>query len=287
MSKILVIGAQNIDIFCKNSEDYVLKDSNISKISFSFGGVGRNIAENLSRLNTDISFLTVFGNDMFSNLAKESLNKMNITFKNSLHTNMVNSVYLGILDKENDLFLGLNDMDIVKKLDINFMKENKDYINSFDILVIDNNLSEDVITYLLNNHKQTKVMDAVSAHKVHKLKNNLHLIDYLKVNQIELNELTNNKGLDEIKDKVNNLIITNQEKEIIYYDGTIKTYQTINTPSIVNASGAGDAFISGFIKGISEQKTIDQSIAIATKTAHLTLLCEDATYKGLTEEQIK
>ena len=43
--KVLVIGAQNIDIFAQSSIEYVVKDSNPSKIHLSFGGVGRNMAE--------------------------------------------------------------------------------------------------------------------------------------------------------------------------------------------------------------------------------------------------
>ena len=286
MSKILVIGAQNIDIFAKNNKDYILHDSNISAISFSFGGVGRNITENLKRLETDVSFLTVFGNDLFSTLSKTSLDDMVVSYKHSKTSNNKNSVYLGILDKDNDLFLGLNDMDIVKDLDIAFMKQNKDYINSFDILVIDNNLEEEVISYLLDAHHQIKVMDGVSAHKVHKLKNNLHKIDYLKLNQIELVELTNNKGLTYFEDMDINLIITNQDKDIIYYDGEIKRYNPKPIKKIINASGAGDAFISGFIKGLSLQLPIDNCIEIAINTAHITLLSEDATNKELTVRMV-
>lgn len=287
MSKILVIGAQNIDIFAKNNQDYILHDSNISNINFSFGGVGRNIAENLSRLDAEVSFLTVFGNDMFSSLSKESLTNMNINYNHSKTSNKVNSVYLGILDKENDLFLGLNDMDIVKDLDIDFMKQNIDYINTFDILVIDNNLEEEVINYLLTTHNQTKIMDAVSAHKVHKLKDNLHLIDYLKVNQIELDELTNKEGINYFKhNSVNNIIITNQDKDITYYDGKTYNYSPIKIDSIINASGAGDGFISGFIKGISLNLPIDECITLAKKVAHITLLSEDATNKELKLEMV-
>lgn len=287
MSKILVIGAQNIDIFAKNSEDYVLHDSNISSINFSFGGVGRNIAENLSRLDASVSFLTVFGNDLFSTLSKNSLDEMNINYKHSKTSPSRNSVYLGILDKENDLFLGLNDMDIVKELDIEFMKKHHDYINTFDYLVIDNNLEEDVITYLLQTHHQTTIMDAVSAHKVHKLKDNLDKIDYLKVNNIELNELTNNQGLDYFNDKnVNNIIVTNQDKEIIFYDGKTYKYSPKKVDSITNASGAGDAFISGFIKGLSLELSIDKCINLAINTATITLESDDATNKELTLEMV-
>ena len=82
--KVLVIGAQNIDIFAQSSIEYVLKDSNPSKIHLSFGGVGRNMAENLKRLGNDVHFLTVFADDFFAKAAKQSLIDMNINILESI-----------------------------------------------------------------------------------------------------------------------------------------------------------------------------------------------------------
>lgn len=290
--KILVIGAQNIDIFTQKDSDYILKDSNVARISFSFGGVGRNIAENLSRLELDVSFLTVFGNDLFSKQAQNSLEEMNIKTTHSKICNYTNSVYLGILDKDNDLYLGINDMKIVEELDINFMIKYKEYINSFDYLVLDNNLEEEVITHLLKSHKKTIFIDAVSAHKVHKLRNHLEYIDYIKVNHIELKELTQKDTLEEqIKElhnlKANTVIITNQDKDIHVITDSTRAYKTIPVSSIVNASGAGDGFISGFIKGIVHNYSIEESIEYAKRVSYITLLGNDATNKELTYKKVK
>ncbi len=292
MSKILVIGAQNIDIFTHNKQDYQLHDSNITDIKFSFGGVGRNIAENINRLDCDISFLTVFGNDIFSKQAQVSLEEMGIQTIHSKVCDHVNSVYIGILDKDNDLYLGLNDMKIVDELDTDFMIKHKDYINQFDILVIDNNLPEATIKHIANTHNKTIIMDAVSAHKVHKLRSILDKIDYVKLNHIECIELTKQDTLEnQIKElrklNVKTVIITNQDKDITVLQNNVTTYKTIPCDSIINASGAGDGFISGFIKGVSLDKSIKESIDYAKKVAYITLLSDDATNKDLTYEKVK
>ena len=136
--KVLVIGAQNIDIFAQSSIEYVLKDSNPSKIHLSFGGVGRNMAENLKRLGNDVHFLTVFADDFFAKAAKQSLIDMNINILESIDVkDQTNSIYMGIMDKDNDLFLGLNDMDIINELNIDVINSKIEYINTFDYLVID------------------------------------------------------------------------------------------------------------------------------------------------------
>ena len=67
--KILVIGGTNIDINATSINEIVRKDSNIGNIEISIGGVAKNIAENLARLDLDVSFLTILGNDHYAEVA--------------------------------------------------------------------------------------------------------------------------------------------------------------------------------------------------------------------------
>ena len=69
MQKVLIIGAQNIDIYAKTEDEYILQDSNLANIHIAFGGVARNIAANIRRMNNAVSFLTIFGDDEFSKSA--------------------------------------------------------------------------------------------------------------------------------------------------------------------------------------------------------------------------
>ena len=76
---------------------------------------------------------------------------MNINILESIDVkDQTNSIYMGIMDKDNDLFLGLNDMDIINELNIDVINCKIEYINTFDYLVIDNNLEETVISHIVN-----------------------------------------------------------------------------------------------------------------------------------------
>lgn len=285
-NKVLVIGAQNIDIFTKTKTPYTLKDSNICDIRLAFGGVGRNIAENLRRLHNNVSFLTVFSDDHFSQAAKQSLESMNIDVSQSIIAKgYTNSIYLGILDDKNDLYLGLNDMKIVEELNQEAVQSRIDYINSFDVVVIDNNLSINAIRYLLESIEGIKVMDAVSAHKIDKLQNLLSHIDYLKVNEIEFQRL---QDLCPVIPSSLHLLITNGSKEITYiYNKNTKQVTPIKVTDVINASGAGDGFISGFVHGILLNVEDELKIEYAKKVAYYTLLSEDATNKELDKIEVK
>ncbi len=294
MQKVLIIGAQNIDIYAKTEDEYVLHDSNLANIHIAFGGVARNIAANIRRMNNAVSFLTIFGDDEFSKSAINSLIDLSIDISHSLFLeNASNSVYLGVMDKDNDLFLGLNDMDILTKLTKAYLTTQKDYINSFDILVIDNNLTKEAIEYLLiNHHDKAIVMDAVSTKKVMKIANLLKYIDLLKVNRLELDKLSNeqillNQITDLQKRGATKIIITNQDQEItLVTKEEILTTNPISLTNVINASGAGDAFLSGFVHGMIHGLNNQKSLLYAKKLAYLTLLSNNSTNNLLTKEKV-
>ena len=63
MAEITVIGGINIDIEGMPYEELIYKDSNPGRIRMSYGGVGRNITENIARLGGDVAMVSVAGDD--------------------------------------------------------------------------------------------------------------------------------------------------------------------------------------------------------------------------------
>ena len=185
-------------------------------------------------------------------------------------------------------------MDILKELTSKFLESKKQFIDSFDIIVIDNNLSQNSIVYLLQTYQhKTIVMDAVSTKKVLKIKDHLKYIDLLKVNQLELDELSNKANLlDQIsnlqKSGATNLLITNQDKDIILAtNDKLITEKPIKIDKIVNATGAGDAFLSGFIHGMIHSENNQKKLSLAKKTAYITLLSNNLTNELLSIKEVE
>ena len=63
MAKIAVIGGINIDIEGTPFKPLLKEDSNPGRIEMSFGGVGRNIVENVARAGGDTAMISVIGDD--------------------------------------------------------------------------------------------------------------------------------------------------------------------------------------------------------------------------------
>ena len=71
-SYTVVVGGLNRDIGGIPYRPLVPRDSNPGKVSISIGGVGRNIAHNMSLLDIKVSFLTALGDDEFTDVVTAS-----------------------------------------------------------------------------------------------------------------------------------------------------------------------------------------------------------------------
>ncbi len=60
---VLVIGGAGVDIVGRLKSELHPATSNPALIRYSFGGVARNVAENLARLGQSVTLLTVVGED--------------------------------------------------------------------------------------------------------------------------------------------------------------------------------------------------------------------------------
>lgn len=295
MNKVLVIGAQNADIFAKPHTNIVLGDSNPSQIEISYGGVGRNMAVNLCRLGHHVSFISVFGDDILSLSVKNDLEQIGVHLDHSLKVNeSKSSIYIGVLNQDNDLYTGYHDMDLINHLTPDFLKSKSSFLETYEYIVLDNNISESSLEYLLKTYSErTIIIDAVSAHKASKLKNHLNKISILKLNQLELNalsELSSSKEqLEDLLEKGAKSVLLTQKEEhsILSIQNKLYTQKPQKIKSIVNATGAGDAFLSGYIHGILSGKTEEVRLKMANFAAGITLASNEATSPELCSKKLE
>ena len=79
----------------------------------SHGGVARNVAENLARLDVAVSFVSIVGDDEAGRALMDALGELGVdTSHVAADQTRPTAEYIAILDPQNDLALGLADMDI-------------------------------------------------------------------------------------------------------------------------------------------------------------------------------
>ena len=293
---VVAIGGSNVDIIGQSNNKILFNDSNKSSINLSSGGVIRNIAENLSKLNCKCHLITVFGNDDFGSFLKKDLKNSLVQVNHSLTIKSAKtSTYISVNDHKGEMVVALNDTKIIDFLTPDFLKTKETIINNSSAIVIDSNLNEEVLAYIFSKFKKKYIFaDPVSLSKSEKFKKYLSNINVLKPNLEEAKFLFNFKSdiknyLSEIssslsKVNIEKLIISLGNKGIISYNqGEIKSIPTVKQ-KIINVNGAGDALMAGLIYGHLKNWQWDYTTKFSISMANITLQSKETVSPILSEE---
>ena len=177
----VVAGGVNVDIGGRSFAPMVARDSNPGRVTTGLGGVGRNIAHNLSLLGVDVRFLTAFGDDLYAQRIAASCGELGIDISHALQVpGGTTSTYLFLNDTDGDMALAVSDMEICEKLRPEYFAGNLSLLNRAQIVVADTNLPQASLEYLATNCTAPLFVDPVSTKKAEKLRGVLGRIHTLK-----------------------------------------------------------------------------------------------------------
>lgn len=298
---VVVVGGSNIDVCAKSKTALVQKDSNIGDIEFALGGVGRNIAEDLSLLGAEASLLTAIGNDSFGRVVIDNANEQGITLIEEPFKGFKTGVNAYIVNNDGVFALGVNDMAITDQITPQIIQKNINYLSFCDYVILEANLREDTIEEICS-HDFKLIADCVSTLKCHRLSKVLDKFYLLKANEAEALSLTNT---DNVKDAVIQLVKKGLKRAMItlgkngamcyeVVDDKIKTYSMPNMPDeeIVDISGCGNAFFAGFVVAMLRGKDMKGCLTSGQSAACLNAgsfssVNRKMTYSALKEKVAK
>ena len=294
---ITVIGGANVDIIGSPYKNLRMKDSNPGKTTISLGGVGRNIGENLVRLGIETQLITAIGKDIYGKLIIEESQKIGLNIGESLMLKNENtSTYLAILDKNGDMELAISSMGIIEKMDIAFIESKREIIENSAFCIVDTNIPFEVLEYLVRNFNVDFFLDTVSTTKAMKVKNILSYFHTIKPNKLEAEILSGIKIRNMVDLKkaanyfvnkgINRVFITLGEDGVYYFDGEIEKYIDAPDIEVVNATGAGDAFMAALAYSYINNLDIENTIKFAIATSIFTLKNEYTINPNLSVENI-
>jgi pseudouridine kinase len=295
---ICVLGGANMDIVGRPDKNLILRDSNPGRVKAALGGVGRNIAENLIHLGVPVKLISAVGEDIYGKKIMEHASRIGLDMKNSLVAGQIpTSTYLAILDENGDMKAAISQMDILDEISIDFIQGKKQVIENSRICVIDTNIPGDVINYVLDNFKNTKFfLDTVSSTKAMKIRNKIGSFHTIKPNRIEA-ELLSDIKIESIRDMekaaeyfldqgVKRVFITLGADGVFYHDG--KAHRLIPNPEVkvVNATGAGDAFLAALAFSDFNHYDVDESARFSMAAAIMALSCEETINPNISKENV-
>ncbi len=294
---VTVFGAANTDLVGFPESGLVFSDSNKGKIKMLPGGVGRNIAENLKRLNQQVSLISVLGNDVFKDFLLKEAETAGIDMSESIILdNASSAVFSAVLNRNNDLAVAIADMKIYDQLSPEIFYEDFESLNQADYVVLETNFPSSVLDYLVNRYPDKKwILDTVSGDKAKRSEGVLSQLFVLKTNLLEAEVITgiSSKTSDYtpmveyfLEEGVENVFITLGKEGVIYGNKDLIHYQPPVPSKVVNTIGAGDAFLAGIIFGFIQGYDLDRIARLGLITAGLTVQSEEVVSHEIDPELI-
>ncbi len=297
-SYAVVIGGVNIDIGGRSYGPLVPRDSNPGKVTTSLGGVGRNIAHNMSLLGVDVRMLTAFGDDIYGQRIAASCAELGIDISNALQIpGGTTPTYLFLNDSDGDMALALSDMDICERITPAYLAANMNLINHAQLVIIDTNIPQESIDFLAECCTAPIFADPVSTAKAVKLRSVLGKIHTLKPNRMEAELLSGVKITDEdsLRKAAQALIDTGMHRVFISL-GTegvlaVDREQMLKIPcfqaTMRNATGAGDSFMAALAWAYLEGTDLENTARAAAAVAAMTIESEETINPAISAEAVR
>lgn len=295
---VAVLGGANMDLVGSPFKSFRTGDSLPGRVVENFGGVGRNIAQNLALLGTAVRFCSQVGMDHYGDRLLE------VTAQSGVDVSPVERVreyptgmYLAIEDHTGDMIAAINQMAIYDHMDLGYVNHIRPVLESAHRIVLDTNLSESVLAYVLEHYGHKPILvDPVSADKAEKLKGLEGYIHTLKPNRAEAERLSGIPIKDEDGLKANLAWFLNQGiKNIIISLGSEGTWAAdakkqgrvvAKAPKVVGATGAGDAFLAAVACAGLETEDIARLTILGTAAAYVTMADHRTINPELTRESL-
>jgi pseudouridine kinase len=276
--RVIGVGAANVDVHGQSRNAIVMRDSNPSYMATSVGGVTRNILENLARQGVSVSLLSAVGGDVYGEKILRDSEAAGIDMTHLLvKQHAVSSTYIAILDERGDMLLGLSDMRIIEDLPNTYLAEHSALLRGADAIVCDACLPISLLHYLVSEAAgETPVLiDPVSTAYARQMEPIAGKFALIKPNEMELSILS---GLPtgteaEIERACEALLargtrriaVSRGEKGCYYADESGKRIFRALRPvsQMVNATGAGDAFMAGLTHALVDNMAVEEMLDYA------------------------
>lgn len=285
--RAVVIGGANMDICGASAVSFLLRDSNPGAVSVHPGGVGRNIAHDLTLLGMDVSLVTALGGDVFGSALRESCTALGMELSMTrVEPEMRSSTYLYITDDSGDMVAAVNDMGITECITPEYLAPLMERINGYDAVVLDANLPEAAIAFLAERCAAPMYADTVSAAKAARLLPALKRLRAVKPNRMEAEVLTGESDPERAAQK---LLDAGVERVFISLGGAgllaAERGKLIHLPAehveAVNCNGAGDAMTAAVVCGCTLGLSLEDTAALGLHAGAVTAASPETNAPGL------
>jgi pseudouridine kinase len=299
---VLVIGAAGVDIVGTLRGELRPGTSNPARIRYSFGGVARNVAENLARLGQPVRLITAVGEDEAGEQLFQGLLAAGVNVEAALHTGQYPSgAYLAVINPQGELQFALDDMFVLNSLTAGYIRDRVEMFKEASLLFIDANLPKETlrtIMALARRYRLPVCGDPTSVLLAPRFRGYLSQFYLMTPNVAEAAVLCDRttpvvgrrQALDAAKCMVANgvdiAIITLAAQGLCYATSETSGYIPALKTTIIDPTGAGDALSAAVIFALLNDVPLDDAVRLGVSAASLTLRYRGAVVPDLSLEKL-
>jgi len=255
---VICIGAALVDQIFTGNTTIEPGTSNPATLFKSPGGVARNIASHLARLDHHVELISHIGDDTTGDWLQKKCTDACISMSHVIRNEKPTGSFTAINQPNGELFVGASVSALETELTCEYLESKSDILREARLLVLDCNLHPDSINWILNFAQENKVpciIEPVSVSKAKKLSlTKLSHTLMISPNEIELCAIADTNDLKDAIEKVHGrglkyLWMRSGANGSTIYSPNGKTHLHAPKVAIQDSTGCGDAALAGWIHG--------------------------------------
>jgi len=299
---VIVIGGAGVDLIGRLEGELRAGTSNPANIRTSYGGVARNVAENLARLGQKSILVSAVGDDHNGEqLLKQAMEAGVDTSYIVSTTEHPTGSYLGVVNPSGVLQFALDDINATSALTPEYIRSLSGVFQEASLVVIDANLPEDTLRTIFSQARKARLpvcADPTSTSLAGRLLPFLDRLRFITPNSGEAGVLCeqvfeNNQPKDArnaakflVGQGVEIALITLAEFGVVYATSETSGHVPAMRTTIVDPTGAGDALSATVIYSLLNDIPLDDAIRLGVTAASLTLRHRGTVIQDLSLEML-
>ncbi len=278
---------------------FVTAASNPAVVESCFGGVARNVAENLGRLDVEAVLVSRVGEDPDGRAALENLRGLCIGHDHlSRSATAPTAFHLIALEPEGEMLVAVADMRIYDEIEPAVLRRLPDHVWCADAIFADCNLSPESLAYIASKARSSCLLavNGVSPAKAVRSKAILTDTALLFVNLQEAMALIEDDLVDATPEAAASALLALGVEEIVLTLGaeglvvadaqTCRRLESLPGP-LRDVTGAGDALAAAYLEARLRGLAPDTAARRALAAARLTLDCTETVCPDLSLERLE
>ncbi|MBQ7875199.1 MAG: carbohydrate kinase family protein [Oscillospiraceae bacterium] len=296
MASTAVFGVAFVDIKGFPFNKYIPTGTNLGNITIVHGGVSRNVCEDFANVGMPVDFVsvtdhTIIGQDVINHLENIGVGTDYIT----LIPNRGVGMWLAVMDEKGDLAASTSQMPDLAALEAFIGAKGEEIVAKCENIILEIDMNEAIAEKVLSlaekyNKKVYVIVGNLSI--IGKRPDFLSRVDCYICNEIEagkffemdLEDYSPEQMLEVVKIKsaelrVPSMVVTMGKNGAVFYDS--RTGEEGHCPcfpcKLVDTTGAGDAFLSGTVMGLTKGYSLEKAVRAGTMLASATIQVEESS----------